>query len=167
MRKFFLLIIFVIVCTEGFSQIVKRTELRRDFHECANRIQTEKLSKKLDNIKSADPVFIAYKGALTASLARFSFNPLKKYSFCRSGLQDINAAIFSSPHDIELRYLRMVVEINIPSLLGLSPNIIEDKVVIMNLMKAEKDDFLKKLISDFLIRSGLCSENEKQILATV
>ena len=76
-------------------------------------------------------------------------------------------AIKNAPHDIELRYLRLLIQTNIPAFLGMSTNLVEDKIVILAFINIEKDNHLKNMVTNFLMSSGLCTEKEKLNLVTL
>lgn len=160
----FVFLIFLQLSTN--AQSVKRCDIRNEFQNCNDEEQTGKLASKLESIKNPEPIHIGYRGAITASKARFSNNPFKKYSYCKSGLAELNAAIEKTPNDVELRYLRLVIQSNVPSFLGMNDKISEDKSKILAVWHLEKDENLKKMIAAFLLKSDLCTESEKKLLAS-
>lgn len=149
------------------AQDRSRRDVRKEFLLCSNKVLTENLYSKIDLLGQLTPIELGYKGAAFASQARFSINPFTKFSFCKTGLTNISDAIKISPHDIELRYLRMLIETKIPNFLGMSENIIEDKMIIFSLLAKETDNELKLLTTDFLLKSGLCTDIEIKLLATI
>ena len=76
-------------------------------------------------------------------------------------------AIKNAPHDIELRYLRLLIQTNIPAFLGMSTNLVEDKIVILAFINVETDGHLKNMVTNFLMSSELCTEKEKLNLVTL
>ncbi len=162
-----MLLILLFIAGSVDAQKISRQEIRRAFQLCTNKDQSDKLYNQINLLEQFEPIELGYKGAIFASQARFSSNPFKKYSYCKTGLTNISDAIKIAPHDLELRYLRMVIETNIPDFLRMSGNIIEDKMVIFSLIEKESDIVLKRLVGNFLMNSGLCSKTELLLLATV
>ena len=162
-----LLVLFFAFHFSVKAQSIKRNDIRLEFQSCVDHLQTDILFNKIASSKNPEPILIGYQGALIASKARFTINPFKKLSFCKSGLDEISMAIKNAPHDIELRYLRLLIQTNIPAFLGMSTNLVEDKIVILAFINIEKDSHLKNLVTNFLMSSGLCTEKEKLNLVTL
>lgn len=78
----------------------------------------------------------------------------------------ISKAIETSPYDLELRYLRLLIESNIPAFLGMNYNVKDDKQIILNNIGSEQDINLKQIISSFLLNSNICTDKEKKMLAS-
>lgn len=164
--KALVFLFFVFHCSVE-AQCIKRNDVRLQFQSCTDNLQTDLLYNKIELSKSHEPILIGYKGALIAIKARFTMNPFRKLSYCKSGLDEISIAIKNSPHDIELRYLRLLIQTNIPAFLGMSTNLIEDKIVILTFINIETDGHLKNMVTNFLMSSGLCTEKEKLNLVTL
>lgn len=164
--KYLLVLVFVFHSSVK-AQSIKRNDIRLEFQSCGDNLKTDILFNKISLSKNPEPILIGYKGALIASKARFTINPFRKLSFCKSGLDEISVAIKNAPHDIELRYLRLLIQTNIPAFLGMSTNLVEDKIVILSFINVETDGHLKNMVTNFLMSSGLCTEKEKLNLATL
>lgn len=149
------------------AQGIERLELRNSFQQCLNMEKTESFLEKMNLQQNASAILTGYKGAATGLQAKYSSNPYKKYNFCKKGLSLIDNAIESDPLDLELRYLRLILETNIPGFLGMNHHVQGDKNVIMKGISAEKDISLKKLISQFLLKSDICTESEKKHLSEI
>ncbi len=147
------------------AQKTERLSLRNAFQECVSKEKTESLYKHINDTKSTEIISIGYKGAVMAMRAKFSANPFKKYSYCKDGLNILTKAINQAPEDLELRYLRIIIESNIPSFLGMNGNLNEDKNVIIARIDQEKDLQLKRIIADFLLKGDICTDKEKKLLA--
>lgn len=164
--KAFLILLIVFHCSLK-AQSIQRNDIRLEFQLCRDNLMTDILFNKISSSKYLEPILIGYKGALIASKARFTVNPFRKLSFCKSGLEEISVAIKTAPHDIELRYLRLLIQTNIPIFLGMSTNLVEDKIVILSFINVETDRHLKNMVTHFLMSSGLCTEKEKLNLVTL
>ncbi len=49
----------------------------------------------------------------------------------------------------------------------MNTNVEEDKITILSRIENEKDLPLKTLVSQFLLKSDICTENEKKKLASI
>ena len=98
-----------------------------------------------------DPVLLAYKGMARATSAACSFNPYTKYSRFQEGKQWIEQAVAAQPNDIEIRFLRLSVQVNAPHFLGYSGQLTEDRALIVTGLANEPalltdDEFTLKLL---------------------
>lgn len=149
-----------------FSKEIGRMELRNSFHACSTSEKTETFYKLLSNNNDSNTIIQGYRGAAIAMRAKYGYNPMKKYNNCNDGLKLITDAIDNAPDDLELRYLRLLIESNIPPFLGMNYNVKEDKKIILNRINKEEDLHLRQMISSFLIKSGICTDQEKKMLAS-
>ncbi|HQV99351.1 MAG TPA: hypothetical protein PLI47_13225 [Bacteroidia bacterium] len=166
--KYFL--IFLVLFTQAlatYSQELSRLEMRNKFQGCTSKENTETLYLQLSAQKNVDQIHSGYYGAVVALRAKYNSNPIKKYNYCKEGLILLSSAIDKAPHDIELRYLRLIIQTNIPSFLGMNTNVEEDKNTILGRIESEKDLPLKTLVSQFLLKSDICTETEKKKLASI
>ncbi|RZL38292.1 MAG: hypothetical protein EOO96_03245 [Pedobacter sp.] len=140
---------------------LKMNELR-DLYEQAPTSETAnlKLNKFLETKQSDDALINGYKGAGTMILANHVFNPISKLSKFNKGKKLIEQAIKADPNGIELRYLRFTIQTNLPGFLGYKSNIKSDKVFLINGLANLSDIDLKNRIVDYLIKSGVCTDDE-------
>lgn len=106
------------------------------------------------------------KGYIAASYmidAKHLYNPYNKLSSFNKGKALLESALISEPDNTELRFLRICVQVNTPSFLGYNSQIDADKKIILAKYASLTDADLKKRIRDFMIQSGLCTEQEKLI----
>lgn len=113
-------------------------EIRKTFQLAIdNSSITEKLSSDLKKINKPDALTQAYIASLEALKAKHAWSPISKHQYMKSFEQIINDAIKRSPENMEIRYLRYNVQYRVPSYLGYSENLVEDRKFIV-------DSFLKK-----------------------
>ncbi len=74
----------------------------------------------------------AYKGALEAIMTKTTWNVVKKLSYLRASQESFEKAVELAPNDLEVRYMRLAVEHEIPRFLGMSEHIEEDKKFVIN-----------------------------------
>lgn len=73
-----------------------------------------------------DSISTAYKGIATTMLAEFALMPMAKLAHFHSGKNLIETAIAQHPNNSEIRHIRLLVQLNAPSLVGYNENIQED-----------------------------------------
>lgn len=109
----------------------------------------EELSEEL-NKENLDNLELGYAGGLQMIGAKYSGNPFIKFSDFKKGKKKVEAAIETEPENIELHYLRLVIQKFAPRFLGYHKEIEEDKQFLEeNLYRVESED-LKKLIKKIL-----------------
>lgn len=75
---------------------------------------------------SSTSLAIAYKGVSQTMLAEYAFLPTSKLSLFNKGKSKIEKAIAQDPNKVELRYIRLLVQLNAPSMLGYNDEISKD-----------------------------------------
>jgi hypothetical protein len=144
-------------------------QIRKIYSEAANdSAKADWLYQHLKGIKLPQPaILLAYLAASEALQARNSFFPFTKLSMIQQAQETFSKAVKLDKEDVEIRFLRFTIEVNIPVFLGLTTHIEEDKLLIIsNLNESPLDFTMKKAIADFLLSSGYCSPVESQFLKT-
>ena len=156
-----LIILFFIFTTSVFAGNPSTIDLRKQFTEaCQQEKIAETFYNNLSKSESKDPLYIGYKGAIQTVLAKYSYNPFCKYRNCKQGLNSMNLAIAASPESLELRFLRLSIESNLPKFLNMAIHVNEDKSKIFSLLPKSQDTDLNKRIVDMLLAKKLCSREE-------
>ena len=127
------------------------------------------LYDKLDNEKaSSNSLYLGYFGATEALLAKHHWNPYKKLDYLAKSQKTLQRAISKSPNNLELRFLRFSIQHYIPTFLGQSKNLAEDRDVILKELSAsnyaESDKPVVKNVVNFLIQSKRCSDEQNAFL---
>ncbi|MCS6820251.1 MAG: hypothetical protein NZ551_00105 [Microscillaceae bacterium] len=140
--------------------------IRRLYAEAANsQSKADELAKLLAQADSKNPTIIAYKGIVEAYKAKYALNPLSKLSHIQEANKYFKQAVEAEPDNIEIRFLRFTIQLNTPAVLGLDKELNEDrKVILANIQYSGIENIMKKAIAEYLIKSGKCSETEKQFL---
>lgn len=97
-----------------------------------------------------NPLFFGYKGGATIIMAKYVSNPFSKISNFRKGRNMLEKAIAMDRTNSELIFLRFAIQTNIPSFLGYSNDIQEDKKHLQNSLPHLQDKALKEHISGYL-----------------
>lgn len=113
------------------------------------------------------PVELAYKGATTALMAKFTMGPFTKLKYVNNGLEILNNAVKNDSENYEIRYLRFSVERNLPSILNSSKNIEQDVAFILNYLinKQNWTNFESSIAAD-LFGSNYLTDVQKNKLKT-
>ncbi len=111
----------------------------------------------------ATPMLLGYKGATEALVAKHAWNPYTKLSYLQRSRRTLNEAIRRDPNNPEIRFLRYSIQYYVPSWLGYSGNLKEDKSQIL-LHISEASPEVKEVIAGFLRQSGKLSPSELALL---
>jgi hypothetical protein len=147
--------------------------VRNSFVEAiTNSTKAEDLYKKLNETNcNNQPILLAYKGATEGLLAKHSFFPPTKLSYLNKSLQNINSSIVLSPQNEEIRHIRFNIETSIPSFLGHSVHLQEDKSFLLHFLQTTKinkgNSNLLKQYATTLLNSKLCKSNEINLLMKI
>ena len=104
--------------------------------------------------KGKDAVLLGYQAMEYFMKAKYSMGPYTKLKLFREGKQKLEKAIAMERQNIELRFLRYSVQMNVPFFLDYSCNMKEDRSLLMSNWKTLQDADLKARISTFLVVNG-------------
>lgn len=171
--KFFVLVAVLVMNTllaissvNSIDDIRKKYQLAVYDSKVANA-----LSDKLSKIDNPDALTLAYKACTEALKAKHAWNPYNKLDYMNSFDKIITEAVLKSSDDIEIRFLRYSVQLNVPKYLGLSKNLVEDKSMIVSLFLQKKfknkDKVLITEIYQFMLKSKVLSNAEREQMLAV
>jgi hypothetical protein len=160
------LIVGILLAPISYSQDSVSPSLFKARKEMPEAFTNEKICKGLYDYlfqaKDADPLVKGYKGAASIAMARH-VGIANKLSYLNEGTSILDAAIKELPRSTELIFLRLTIQLNLPSFLGYNDNIKDDKrFVLANYAKTPPD--LKKKIYDYVTKSEDFSEKEKEMI---
>lgn len=116
-----ILILFLILGSYAFSQ----SGIRKVFHD--GMFSEDKLEEIVEsNGFKRTNLVNSYKGLAETMLADYVYFPLTKLNYFNDGKEKIEIGIKAEPKNPELRYLRLLVQLNAPSFLGYSSDIEKD-----------------------------------------
>ena len=115
---------------------------------------SKRMATRFENVEVKDkPVLMGYKGAVVMAQGRHSANPLTKLRTFNEGRALLDTAIALDPRSIELRFLRLSIQVNVPRILGYSEQVTEDKAFIdRNLSSVDSDDF-RQQVTNFIAKA--------------
>jgi hypothetical protein len=99
---------------------------------------------------SNNNLLLGYKGAIELGMARHHPNLIKKMGYFGDGKECLEKSITISPESIELRFLRLTIQTNLPTFLGYSDDIEKDKAFVLSHLKYAPSDEFKKRASNFI-----------------
>ena len=142
------------------------TEVRSDFAAASESgPAVEQLTAKLSHIERRDSkVLVAYKGAAMTLEAKYAEQKEAKAEKFKSGAEWIEYAAAQAPDEVEIRFVRLVIQQNTPPFLRYKKNIEEDKALIFSRFSQIKSADLQKHIRAYITASDKFTEEEKQLI---
>ena len=110
----------------------------------------ELLLQQTVNSESEKSTLSGYKAATRMVMAKFYFNPWKKLHAFNEGKEQLEYAIQKDPENVELVFLRFMIQMNSPSFLHYNINVASDKKMLLLSLSNIKDQDLKTRISNYL-----------------
>ncbi len=140
-------------------------EIRSEFHSVVlNPEESRNFHGYISEVKNPTATVKAYQAVSEALLAQVVWNPFSKLSQVVKYDKQMVEAVKADPTNIEIRFLRLAIEYNLPSFLGMSEHVEEDTDMIVRNMSGineiQLDRSYGQYIFHFLTETGLCSEEE-------
>lgn len=160
----FLIVLMLSLCSFQTSPSID--EVRSQFPEISSEEQADDFIKQLN--EDVLPEAKGYIAAMNFMKSRFVKNPFTKYKYFKIGKNSLDEVILSNPKNIEMRYIRYLMQKQIPEFLGYHENISEDFNTIVDQI-GESDlnqPFKLKMLNNMLLVSNL-TEVEKNILTNL
>ena len=155
-----------IVVSPAFSQADEKQLLAEVREKMPAAFSDEKvcnaLLKKCTPVANPETILKGYIGGL--HIARSKHAPIfDKMSSLNTGTELLEGAIKDKPDNIELRFLRLTIQLNLPSFLNYNDHVESDKKFVLKHYKAAMP-VLQDRIINFIKTSGHFNETEvKQI----
>jgi len=102
--------------------------VRDEFHQLQTQKQENVFILKYQNDPS--PSIQAYVCAVEMKQAEYAFNPIKKLKVFVKTKKKLELLIEKNPSNIDLRYIRLLLQERTPSILGYKDRIQEDKQIL-------------------------------------
>lgn len=138
---------------------------RKAFHKAVlDESESRSFYEYMQSFENSAPTVTAYKAVSEAMLARVLWNPFSKINQVVKYQKEMEKAVAADPNDIEIRFLRLAIEYNLPSFLGMSDHVEEDvDIILANLSSATSlkiDPSYGRYIFYFLEQADLCSSDQ-------
>lgn len=139
--------------------------LRKAYHAAIDDSEkAQRFHQEMVLIKNPDLVQTGYLGASKMLMAKFVFSPLSKFNYFTEGKIILEKAVTQDPNQVELRYLRYIIQLNCPEFLNYRGNIKQDKAFLLQQTPGLKDRDLRVKIITILNTSGSLTDAERKIL---
>jgi len=154
---------FIVFIPIGFGQSIH--QIRESFHEAVlNPSTSEEFHALVSDMRDKPPVIKAYHAVSEALLAQVLWNPFSKLKQVIKYDKMITQAVLEDPGNIEIRFLRLAVEYNLPAFLGMSGHLQEDVALIVsnlsNVSQLQVNPAFGQYILDFLAKTDLCTNDQ-------
>lgn len=145
----FLILCFIFLSDNGFAQDLKN--IRNQYHAAVTDENVcRALIAKLSKEKEIGNIELAYLGALETIWAKYVLNPFSKLKTFKNGKEKIEQAVNQEPNNIEIRYLRLSIQKNVPGFLGYNDNIKEDDLFLKTNLNNVVSEQLRTMIENIL-----------------
>ena len=156
------LVVLLLFISLGNS-ITEVDEVRNAFPEITSIEQANyfiKLLAKNETVEAKS--YTAVMFFMKSKLAKF---PLTKYNYFKKGKKQLDGLIKSNKNNVEHRYLRFLLQSEMPKFLGYYKNIEADYLLIINGIESSKLNkyFKIKILNKILLISKLSADKSKQI----
>ena len=166
MKKSLLFITIIILTLSSFAQSISRAQLRESFlRATGSKKSLDSLTLQLDLRSQRTPTEECYLGmceALQISDISGMWSKLKMLDRSRG---HVGHAVAAAPQDAELRFLRFMLEHNIPSFLGMSGHMTDDLAYVLAHPTFMDDNTeLKKITLEYMLSSKRCTKAQTAML---
>lgn len=153
--KFFFAILLLINIDVSLSAVEK---VRNQFPNIDNLEQAEYFMELLKNETS--PEAKGYNAAMNFMKSRYVTFPFTKLKYFKEGKNELDEVIKNNPRNVEIRYLRFLMQKQIPEFLGYHENIKEDFLMILKGLNISNLKFEQKvkILQNMLLTKDLTSE---------
>ncbi len=140
--------------TTTFANVPAIKEVRIMLHKATSNEQAcTKMIGLLEPFNETNyPLLFGYRGGATMLMAKHAFNPFSKLSYFKKGKLMLESAIKADHTNVELRFLRYTIQTNVPGFLNYKSDKNLDKTFISQSLPKLKDQELKKIIIEFLLK---------------
>lgn len=158
--KFLTVLFFSVILFQPNSNIEK---VRNQFPVITTEEQADDFIENLKNDNS--PEAKGYTAAMVFMKSRFVKFPFTKLKYFKEGKSILNEVINESPANVEIRYIRFLMQKQIPDFLGYNDNLKEDFEVIFNgfemcNLKAENKS---EIVKNMLLTKDLTAEEKEKL----
>ena len=155
------------VCGQNF-ELVKalRNEL---FYTAFDERSSLAYYEKIKGIPQKTPLLEAYEGAAIALQAHYVWSPVSKLGYIRRSNEKLATAIAKDQQNVEMRFLRFYIQNQVPTYLGFSKNLKEDKQAILdNLADYDIRSFGEDILAyiyQYMQEVGDCSPEDFRVIS--
>ena len=154
---------FFLIGNFAFANSIDILSLRKLYYaSVSEKTQSTNFLKIMESMDVAsDPLLTSYKGMAYLLMANHCSNPYSKWNNFMKGKTLLEDAVQRNPWNIEIRFMRLCVQTNVPSFLGYSKNIESDKKFLLEQWKSMTDIDLKNKILQYMLDTKICNDSQK------
>jgi hypothetical protein len=157
--KIFTIALFSVCCL-AFTSTIPIEEARSFFPKLDQGEKYVDSLIKLASKHQSSAEMLAYLGAAQTAKASYLFNPYSKYTSAKKGLTIMNNSVSKATTNLEVRFIRYSVELNIPSVMPFTDHTVSDKKFIID--NLDKKHSFYPAIKVFMLKYGKLTESEKR-----
>jgi len=134
----------------------------RDYYYgvCLDQIAIQDFHDYLElHHSNEDNIIKGYEAVIWFLWADYYINPMQKWKCFKKGKAQLDALIEANKKSMELRFLRLTIQENVPSFLGYNQNKKEDKSFIHSQLGRVSDKDLHKRIVNYLCYNSMTKIN--------
>jgi hypothetical protein len=156
-----MLILFGCIVTELKAQSMELSHVREIFHRPVSQKNVEEvLNLQADQYNS--PTIKAYQAVTQTMMAEYVSNPFTKLSYFNKGKKQLEEILVTTK-TIETVYLRLLIQLNVPSMLNYYSKIETDlDYFCLNFDDSKIDAKTKKLFIETLLISSKIGEYQEE-----
>lgn len=160
------LVLFTIFSFLTVAVAIDLKETRSAYIEAVdNESATIALHEDLISVsKTDDKTLVAFKGAVSAMMAKYAKGIKDKKTFMKEGKELLEYALEADPNNVEIHCIRLSVQENVPKITGYTKNIEEDKQFILNNYSSISNKNSKNFVKGYILKSEAFTETERQLL---
>lgn len=98
----------------------------------------------------ADPLMKGYLGVLTIARGTHRINPFARLGTFNDGVDILEAALAGDPNSVELHFLRLSIQVNVPGFVGYDEQRTEDRAFVEARLHTVQDVALRQRIIRFI-----------------
>jgi len=142
-------------------------DVRKQFPEIDTLEQADGFINQLKD--DISPEAVGYTAAMVFMKSRYVNNPFTKLKYFKKGKEILDDDITANPKNVEIRYIRYVMQKQIPEFLGYNEFISEDfNVIIDNILESNLSaDFKTEILSNMLLVENLSEEEKMRLNKTL
>lgn len=124
--------------------------------------ECQALYDKLSKVNDPEPILKGYIGGVNIAMSKHA-SLVDKPGYLRKGTAMLDEAIKEKPNTLELLFLRLTIQINLPSFLGYNDNKEDDKKFVLTHHASAPPD-LRNRIAGFIQKSDYFTSEEKAMV---
>lgn len=140
-------------------------EIRKTFKDASENKSNAETFYELVQSKdyNDEVVYNAYDGASEIILSKYLGSNMEKLKYFNRGSEKIDKAVDDDSSNTEIRFIRLVIQMNTPPFLNYDENIEEDKSFLLS-HYSDCSSSVRKMISEYASMSDSFSTDEKSQL---